>query len=42
MFNTSLAQTGFVAPVPLDEALERTVRQEFIESHENESVFYSE
>jgi nucleoside-diphosphate-sugar epimerase len=42
MFNTSLAQTGFVAPVPLDEALERTVRHEFIESHENESVFYSE
>lgn len=42
MFNTRLAQTGFVAPVPLVEALERTVRHEFIESHENESVFYSE
>jgi nucleoside-diphosphate-sugar epimerase len=42
MFNTKVAQTGYVAPVPLDEALERTVRHEFIESHENESVFYSE
>lgn len=42
MFNTRVAQTGFVAPVPLIEALERTVRHEFVESHENESVFYSE
>lgn len=42
MFNTSIAQTGFVAPVPLVEALERTVRYEFVESHEGESVFYSE
>ena len=42
MFNTGLAQSGFVAPVPLLEALERTVRHEFVESHGNESVFYSE
>lgn len=42
MFNTKVVQTGYVAPVPLLEALERTVRHEFIESHENESVFYSE
>lgn len=42
MFNTRIAQAGFVASVPLVEALERTVRHEFVESHENESVFYSE
>lgn len=42
MFNTSIAKSGFVAPVPLVEALERTVRYEFIESHEGEGVFYSE
>ena len=42
MFNTSLARTGFVAPVSLVDAFERTVRHEFVESHENESVFYSE
>jgi nucleoside-diphosphate-sugar epimerase len=42
MFNTRIGQPGFVPPVPLVEAFERTVRHEFIESHENESVFYSE
>jgi nucleoside-diphosphate-sugar epimerase len=42
MFDTKVAQTGFVAPVPLLEALGRTVRHEFVESHEDESVFYSE
>lgn len=42
MFNTRLAVSGFVAPVPLVEALERTVRHEFVESHGHESVFYSE
>ena len=42
MFNTSLGQTGFIAPVPLVDALGRTVVHEFVESHENESVFYSE
>ena len=42
MFNTSVEKSGFVAPVPLGEALERTVRHEFIESHEDEGLFYSE
>jgi nucleoside-diphosphate-sugar epimerase len=42
MFSTKVAQTGYVAPVPLVEALERTVRYEFVESHGDESVFYSE
>ena len=42
MFNTKIAQTGYVAPVPLLKALEHTVHHEFVESHESESVFYSE
>jgi nucleoside-diphosphate-sugar epimerase len=42
VFETSLAKTGFVPPVPLSEALERTVRHEFIESHEGDGVFYTE
>ncbi|MDP2761368.1 MAG: NAD-dependent epimerase/dehydratase family protein [Sideroxyarcus sp.] len=42
MFNTLVGRSGFVPPVPLVDAFERTVRHEFIESHEHESVFYSE
>lgn len=42
VFETAIEKTGFVAPVPLSEALERTVRHEFIESHEHEGVFFSE
>ena len=42
MFDTSIEKSGFVAPVPLGEALERTVRHEFLESHEDEGLFYSE
>ena len=42
VFNTAVESTGFVPPVPLEEALEKTVRYEFIESHEGEGVFYSE
>jgi len=42
MFNTSIAKTGFVAPVPLVEALECTVRHEFVEKHGDEGLFYSE
>lgn len=42
VFETSIAKTGFMPPVPLSEALERTVRHEFIESHEGDGVFYSE
>ncbi len=42
VYNTAIDKTGFVPPVPLEKALERTVRYEFIESHENEGVFYTE
>ena len=42
VFDTSVANTGFVPPVPLTEALERTIRYEFIDSHHDENVFFSE
>lgn len=42
LFDTSIAKTGFVPPVPLSEGLERTVRYEFIEQHEGDGVFYTE
>jgi len=42
VFDTSIDKTGFIAPVPLNKALEATVRYEFIEKHENADVFYSE
>lgn len=42
LYNTAIDQTGFVPPVPLEQALANTVRHEFVESHEHEGVFYSE
>jgi nucleoside-diphosphate-sugar epimerase len=42
VFETAIGRTGFVAPVSLPEALERTVRFEFLETHENRELFYSE
>lgn len=41
-YNTSIDQVGFVAPIPLEEALSRTVRHEFVEPHEQQDVFYTE
>jgi nucleoside-diphosphate-sugar epimerase len=42
VYNTSFDQTGFVPPVPLEQALAQTVRYEFVESHEHDGVFYTE
>ena len=42
VYHSSIDKTGFVAPIPIDQALERTVRYEFIESHVQEGVFYTE
>jgi hypothetical protein len=42
VFNTAIDKTGFVPPVPLEQALAQTVRYEFVESHEEEGVFYTE
>ena len=42
VYQTAVEKTGFSPPVPLSEALKRTVRYEFVESHEREGLFYSE
>ena len=42
VYNTAIEETGFVPPVLLGEALERTVRYEFIEDHDGEPLYYSE
>ena len=42
VYSTAIDQTGFVAPVLLEQALAQTVRYEFVESHESEVVFYTE
>jgi nucleoside-diphosphate-sugar epimerase len=42
VYNTAIDKTGFVPPVPLEQALSQTVRYEFLESHEHEGVFYTE
>jgi nucleoside-diphosphate-sugar epimerase len=41
-YKTAIDQTGFVPPLSLEQALAQTVRHEFLESHDNEGVFYSE
>lgn len=42
VYNTALEKSAFLPPVSLRVALERTVRHEFIESHDHEGVFYTE
>jgi nucleoside-diphosphate-sugar epimerase len=42
VYNTAIEQTGFVAPMVLASALERTIRHEFIEKHTDEHVYLSE
>jgi nucleoside-diphosphate-sugar epimerase len=42
VYNSAIDQTGFVPPVALELALAQTVRYEFMESHEGESIFYTE
>ncbi len=42
VYNTAISNTGFISPVPIEQALEKTVRYEFIESNGQEAVFYTE
>lgn len=42
VYGSAIDKTGFIAPVPLMEAIEKTVRYEFIEDHQLEQVFYTE
>jgi nucleoside-diphosphate-sugar epimerase len=41
-FSTRAIETGFVPPIPLDRALEATVRHEFVESSVDGPLFFSE
>jgi nucleoside-diphosphate-sugar epimerase len=42
VYNTAIHETGFVPPVPLGQALEQTIRHEFIEKHVDEPLYFSE
>jgi nucleoside-diphosphate-sugar epimerase len=42
VYSTAVDTTSFMRPVPLADALEKTVRYEFLERHDDESLFYSE
>jgi nucleoside-diphosphate-sugar epimerase len=42
VYDSSIKSTGFIPPTPLMDAIEKTVRFEFIDDHKNEQVFYSE
>jgi nucleoside-diphosphate-sugar epimerase len=42
VYNTTIDKTGFVTPVPLVQALENTIRHEFIEKHDDEPLYFSE
>jgi nucleoside-diphosphate-sugar epimerase len=42
VYESSIAETDFVPPVPLMEAIKRTVMYEFIEDHSSEPLFFSE
>lgn len=42
VYSTAIEATNFEPPVPLIQALEQTVRYEFVERHESDGLFYSE
>lgn len=42
VYNTAIDKTGFITPVPLEQALSQTVRHEFIEKHSDEPLYFSE
>lgn len=42
VYETAIESTGFIPPVPLMDAIAKTVHYEFIEDHKTEQVFYSE
>jgi nucleoside-diphosphate-sugar epimerase len=42
VYESGIEKTGFVPPVSLMDAIEKTVKYEFIEDHKNEQLFYTE
>ena len=41
-FISSIKETDFVAPVPLEEGLKRTLRYEFLEDNSDKAIFETE
>jgi len=41
-FATAIAETGFVAPVSLEEGLRRTVAHEFLQEHPDQPLYFTE
>lgn len=42
VYETAIDKTGFVSPISFGEALEQTIRHEFIERHDDEPLYFSE
>lgn len=42
VYDSAIDKSGFIPPVPLEVALERTIRHEFIERHDGEPTYFSE
>jgi nucleoside-diphosphate-sugar epimerase len=42
VYESAIQESGFIPPVPLMKAIEKTVHYEFIEKHKSGQVFYSE
>jgi GlcNAc-P-P-Und epimerase len=42
VYESAIESTGFIPPVSMMEAIQKTVNFEFVEDHEGEQVFYSE
>lgn len=42
VYDSAVFRTNFIPPIELEDAIERTVKYEFFESHENDHVFFSE
>jgi nucleoside-diphosphate-sugar epimerase len=42
MYSTAVEKTGFISPIKLTEGLQSTVRYEFMESHDEDELFYTE
>jgi hypothetical protein len=42
VYESAIHAKGFTPPFSMLEAVERTIKYEFLEKHEHEAVFYSE
>lgn len=42
VYDSSIDKTGFIAPISLENALEKTLRHEFVEKHDDEPLYFSE